>query len=597
MNPRTRNRVVLLVLAVMGLAGGIASRLYQLEVRSADAMQSRARRQHEREVEIWGRRGAIVDRRGRELAVSLDSSSLFAHPPRVQDPRRAASLLAPVLDLSRDQILAKLTTDEPFVWIRRRLDVEVANAVGRLDLPMGVGEAFGFQSEAKRYYPRGSLAAHAVGFADIDQKGIEGIEKIFDGVLRGDSTGYLAVRDGRGASLLKLVHPPSREPQEVVLTIDLVLQHVVERELDRAMRESGARWASAVLIDPRSGEILAMSNRPTADPNDFGSSSPEGRRNRAVTDVFEPGSTFKIVALAAGLDTGVVHPEQRFDCGNGGIQVAGLRIRDHKPFGVLSLREIVENSSNVGMVRVSSTMRPETLNDYILRFGFGDKTGIELPGEIRGLLAPLSGWSGMSAASLSFGHEIGVTPLQLAAAFAAVANDGVRIPPRIVLGTRDADGRFDPSQRPEPRRVVSSATAHTLGSILEGVIVRGTGRGAAVPGYRIAGKTGTAQKVIPGVGYSDELYVASFGGYGSIRTPRVAGVVVLDSPSGDVHSGGAVAAPVFGRILADTLAYLRVPPDEDPLKAGLPSPAGRAAPASYRSTPVRVGADTRESVQ
>jgi cell division protein FtsI/penicillin-binding protein 2 len=525
--------------------------------------------------------------------VSLDSSSLFAHPPRVPDPRRAASLLAPVLDMSREQVLAKLTTDEPFVWIRRRLDAQVANAVRRLDLPMEAGQAFGFQSEAKRYYPGGTLAVHVIGFADIDQKGIEGTEKVFDEVLRGDSTGYLAVRDGRGASLLQLVHPSAREAKDVVLTIDLVLQHIVERELDRAMRETGARWASAVLIDPRSGEVLAMSSRPTADPNDYGSSNPEGRRNRAVTDAFEPGSTFKIVTVAAGLDTGAVHPEQRFDCGNGGIQVAGLRIGDYKPFGVLSLREIVENSSNVGMVRVSSMMKAATLDEYIRRFGFGDKTGIELPGEIRGILAPLAEWSGISAASLSFGHEIGVTPLQLAAAFAAVANDGVRVPPRIVLGTRDADGRFEPSERPEARRVVSSATAHTLGSILEGVIVRGTGRGAGVPGYRIAGKTGTAQKVIAGA-YSDDLYVASFGGYGSARTPRVAGVVVLDSPSGDVHTGGAVAAPVFGRILADALAYLRVPADEDVLEAGLSNPVGGAAPASYRPAHARVGGGTVE---
>lgn len=597
MRPETRNRVVMLALVVMALALGIAGRLYHLEVQSTDLLQSRARRQHERRVEVWERRGSILDRRGRELAVSLDASSLFAHPHRVQDPERAATLLAPVVGTSRKTILRKLRSDEPFVWIRRRLDVEAANAVRDLGLPLGAGQAFGFQKEAKRYYPRGSLAVHVVGLTDIDQTGIEGIEKEFDDTLRGGPSAYLAVRDGRGASVLQLIRAPALRPRDVVLTIDLVLQHIVERELDRAMRQTGARSASAVLMDPRTGEILAMANRPTADPNEYAKSRLDSRRNRAVTDAFEPGSTFKIVATAAGLDTGSIHPEQRFDCGKGSVRVAGQRIRDHKAFDVLSVREILEKSSNVGMVRVSSTMDAKTLDEYIRRFGFGERTGIELPGEIRGLLAALPQWSGVSAAYLSFGHEIGVTPLQLTSAFATVANDGLLAPPRIIVGVHVHDGELESLERPAPRRVLRSRTAHTLASILEGVIVRGTGRGASVPGYRIAGKTGTAQKVLPEGGYSDDLYVASFGGFGSVRTPRLAGVVMLDSPRGDVHSGGAVAAPVFGRIMADALAYLRVPPDEDPLSVALPGKGGRISPAAYRPGEARVRPDTAERLQ
>ena len=591
MEPKARKRVALLTLAVAAMAVGISARLYQLGIERSVLFQDQARRQHERRIEVWGRRGSIVDRHGRELAVSIDSSSLFAHPHRVADPESAASLLAPVLGMKRSRVLDKLRSDEPFVWIQRRLDSRVANAVRQLDLPVGHAEPFGFETEAKRYYPRGELAIHVVGFADIDQTGIEGIERSLDELLRGDPTGYLAVRDGRGASVLKLVQPPARQPKDVVLTLDLVLQHIVERELDRAMRETGARWSSAVLLDPTTGAILAMANRPNPDPRRYGRSNLACRRNLAVTDAFEPGSTFKIVTAAAALDTGRIHPEQRFDCGNGSIRVGGQTIRDHHPFGVLSVREILEKSSNVGMVRVSRFLAPETLESYIRSFGFGEKTGVELPGESDGLFAKHSEWSGRSAASLSFGHEITATPLQMAVAFATVANDGVTIPPRIILGTRSADGTVERSEPPEPRRVISSSTAHTLASILEGVIGRGTGGAAAVPGYRIAGKTGTAQKVIDGR-YSDSLYVASFGGFGSVRSPRLAGIVVLDSPRGKSHTGGAVAAPVFGRIMADALAYLRVPPDEDPLDLHAAELASGTSRSAYQEIRDRVASDT-----
>ena len=390
MGATVRNRIALLLVAVIGLAAGIGVRLYQIGVDRSALLRSQARRQHERQVELWGRRGAIVDRTGRELAVSLASSSLFAHPHRVTDPEKAAAMLAPVLEMPMGRIQRRLQSKEPFVWLHRRLETRVANAVRRLGLPLGKGQPFGFETEAKRYYPQGSLAVHLVGFANIDQKGIEGIEAVCDDILRGDPTGYLAVRDGRGGSVLQLVKPPARQPEHVALTLDLILQHIVERELDRAMKESGASWASAILLEPSTGQVLALANRPTADPNRYGESDPSARRNRAVTDAFEPGSTFKIITAAAALDTGRVYPEMRFDCGNGSIQVAGKRIGDHRPFGVLSLREIIEYSSNVGMVHVARRMPREVFRDYILRFGFGQRTNIELPGESRGLLAPLS---------------------------------------------------------------------------------------------------------------------------------------------------------------------------------------------------------------
>ncbi len=565
MESLARNRVASFAVAVALLALAVAARLIELQVLRADELKAQARRQHEQTVEIGGERGAVMDRAGREIAVSVATASLFAHPARVAEPARAARLLAGAIDVPEARILERLRSDQPFVWLKRRMDPKTAKAVQSLGLPLGKGQPFGFETEGKRFYPQGRLGVHAVGNANIDQRGVEGIERMFDSVLQGDSSRYLAVRDGRGGTVLQLVQPASKPPRDVVLTLDLDLQHVVEREIDRAWVESGSRAAAAILLDPATGQVLAMANRPSADANRYGEATPEGRRNRAVVDQYEPGSTFKVITAATALELGTVTPEQLFDCQNGSVSVAGFRIRDHHPYGVLSVRQILEKSSNVGIIKVGRTIPRERFDESIRKFGFGRRTGIELPGERSGQITPLSHWSALSPASMSMGQEIAVTALQVASAMAAVANGGVRVPPRIVLGTRDAAGGFDPAPAPEPVRVVSDRTARTLAGILEGVVARGTGTKAAVPGYRLAGKTGTAQKVVPGQGYSHSQFVASFAGFGPVDSPRLAGVLVLDSPSGGAYYGGQVAAPAFGRIMADALAYLRVPPDEDPL--------------------------------
>ncbi len=561
------NRVALLVVGFSLLAAGIALRLVQLQVLRAEALRTQARRQHEQVILVGGRRGAILDRQGRELAVSVASSSLFVHPWRVRDPGSAASALAPVLGVPRSKLLERLRSETPFAFLKRRLDPETEKKVLALRLPIGGGQPFGFEPEAKRVYPQGRLASHVVGWANIDQKGLEGIENVYDDRLQGDSTGYLAVRDGRGGMVLKVVRPPAKQPEDLVLSLDLTLQHIVERELDRAMDRTGAHAASAVLLDPATGQVLALANRPTADPNRLGEAPSEARRNRAVTDLYEPGSTFKMVTAAAAIERGTVSPETRFDCQRGSLLLRGRRIQDVHAHGILSVREILEKSSNVGIVKVGQTLPREALRDTIISFGFGRPTGIELPGERAGLVTPVAQMSSQSPASMAMGYELGVTALQIAAAIAAVANDGVLVPPRIVLGLRDASGRFTPSPSPEPRRVVSSRTAHSLAGMLEGVVVRGTGQPAAVPGYRIAGKTGTARKHVPGQGYSHTQFVSSFAGFGPIGAPRLAGHVVLDSPSHGEYYGGLVSAPVFGRILADGLAYLRVPLQQDPWEA------------------------------
>ena len=561
---RTRVLIVIGVIAVAGIA--IAARLVHLQVAESDRLRTRAQRQHQQTIEVGGRRGSILDRRGREFAVSVMTSSLYAHPARVADPTRAARLLAPLLGRAEHELRALLRSDEPFVWLQRRIDSKTAKAIRELDLPIGAGQAIDFQDEPRRFYPQGTLAVHVVGFADTDQRGLEGIEKQFDDTLQGDSTKYLAVRDAKGTMLLQPLRPPAKRSQDVVLTIDLVLQHIVERELDRAVGETGAHAASAILLDPTSGQVLALANRPTVDPRAYGRSKPDARRNRAISDLYEPGSTFKVVSAAAAVERGAVTPERRFNCAS--FTIAGKSYTDVHRYGVLSVREILEHSSNVGMVQVGRTIPREDLRDAVVRFGFGRPLGIELPGERKGNITSLRRMSATTPAAMSIGYEVSVTALQVASAFAALANEGVLVPPRIVLGTRDADGRFSPSPSPEGRRVVSARTATTMTNVLEGVVLRGTGANASVPGYHLAGKTGTAKKALPGgAGYTQNEYFASFGGFGPLHEPALVGFVLLDTPRGGFYYGGQVAAPVFSRIMADALTYLRVPPDDDPWEA------------------------------
>jgi cell division protein FtsI/penicillin-binding protein 2 len=577
MHSDVRHRVLWLVLLVGFAAAGMTWRLYVLQVARGEALRAQAGRQHQQRIQVLGRRGSIVDRKGRELAVSLETWSLFAHPARVGDKAKAARLLAPVLDLPAERILSKLTSGEPFVWLKRRLDPAVADAVRRLDLPVGKAQAFDFKLEGKRFYPRGPLGVHVIGFADIDQKGIEGIESALDERLQCSRATYLATLDAKGGMVLQRVGPPERLPEDVVLTLDLVLQHVVERELDRAMQETGAKAASAVLIDPRNGQVLALANRPTVDLNAYGSAALGARKNRAITDLYEPGSTFKIVPAAAALDQGKVSPGQLFDCQNGVITIAGHTIRDHDARGILTLRGVLEHSSNVGMIKVARTLPKDVLHDYVRRFGFGRKTGIELPGETAGLLTPPARWSALTQPSMAMGYEIGVSALQMAGAAAAVANGGTWHAPRVVLGLRREDGSFEPAPVPEPRRVISERTARTMASLMEGVIEEGTGKQAWVAGYRIAGKTGTARKSAPGRGYSMRDRIPSFVGFAPSHQPRLAGLVVLDSPVGSRYYGGQVAAPVFARIMGEALTHLRIPPDEDPLLDERPRETGNGA--------------------
>lgn len=565
MQSPNRSRAVLLILGVGALAGVVAARLIWLQVAASDDHRTKAARQQQQIVEMRGRRGALLDRFGRELAVSVTTESLYAHPGRIENARHVARTLAPVLGVSSARLEKELVSAASFRWLARRLEPGVASAVRALSIPVGPGEALDFQEEPKRRYPQGLLAVHAVGFTDIDQKGLEGVESRLDDVLEGATSLYLAQRDGRGGHVLQMVRPPLRHARDVVLTLDLVLQHQVERALDEAMRESGARAAMAILLDPSTGQILALANRPTFEPDRAGKSDPSHRRNRVVTDLYEPGSTFKAITAAIAIDEGRVSPETRYDCAP--IRIHGKTYRDVHEHGVLSVREILEQSSNVGIIQVGGTLSKEVLRDRILRFGFGQKTGVEFPGEVEGRVTTLEDMSGLSSISMSMGYEIQVTALQIAAAMAAIANDGVWNAPRVILGTRGADGTFEPAPPADSRRVISSRTAVTLANILEGVVVRGTGTRAAVPGYRVAGKTGTSRKLGPDGRYSTREYMASFAGFAPVSSPRLAGVVVLDTPRGGSYYGGLTAAPVLGTVFGEALVHLGIAPDSDPWAA------------------------------
>ncbi len=577
-----RRRVLLVALMIPALALLAGFRLYQLQVVRGDALRARAVDQHEELIHVPSTRGVIVDRKGRELAVSLAAESLFAHPRRVEYPERAAELLAPLIDLTRSEIVSRLTSGKKFVYLERALEPHVAAAIRELDLPIGGKQPFGFHDCSKRFYPRGQLGVHVVGFASIDGDGLEGAEKSFDETLSGDGSVYLLRQDGAGGEVSHLVRGPTRETRDVVLTLDAVLQHTVERELQRALDESGARSGSAVVMDPGTGQVLAMANLPTLNANRFPKSNLGERRNRAVVDQFEPGSTFKIVTMAAALEHGAVRPDQRFDCENGALRFLGTVFHDSSPHEILSARQIMQHSSNIGMIKIGRALEPTALSNTIAEFGFGSATGIELPGEARGMFSSVDRWTDYSRASLMFGHEISVTALQMASAISVVANRGVLVPPRILLGERGADGRLEPAPSPGGRRVISAGTARHLSAMLEDTVTDGTGVNARVAGYRVAGKTGTAQKIVDRK-YSKTEYVASFGGFAPVHDPRLTVLVVLDSPKMGRHHGNTASAPAFSRIMADALAYLRIPSENELLAIGVePSSALTAQTASRR---------------
>jgi cell division protein FtsI (penicillin-binding protein 3) len=550
---------------VAGLAclwiAAIAGRLYDLQVVRHDEFVHRAERQQQRVIELDPPRGTIYDVRGRELAVSIEVESVFAVPREVKDARRAAATLARALGVPAAELGKKLVSDREFVWLARKLDPPLAAAVRTLDL-----DGIYFLDESKRYYPLRQVGAQVVGYVGTDNQGLAGLEAMYDKVVAGKPGRRTVLRDARqGMAVAPDLAFSAAEPgDDLHLTLDATLQQIAEEELARAATTLGAKSGSVVLLDPASGAILAIASWPTFDPNRFRDADDDAWRLRAVSDAYEPGSTFKMVTAAAALEQGLVTPDELFDCEMGGITLAGVRIADHKAFGLLTFRDVIAKSSNVGAIKTSLRLSNRDFYDTIRGFGFGRTTGVDLPGESPGLLMPVERWPALAKAYISFGQGLSVTPLQLALAFATVANGGRLLEPYVVAGRGSGERieRLHPAPV-ERGRPLSARTVATLTELLAGVTVEGgTGTAAAVAGYPVAGKTGTAQKAVPGRGYLANEFVASFVGFAPIAHPALVGLVVLDDPRGTYH-GGEAAAPVFGAIADKALLYLDVAPERE----------------------------------
>lgn len=552
-------RLVSLALVTSLWVLAIGGRLFYLTVSMRDTLQERAELQHQHTLKLDPRRGTIRDRNGRELATSVEVESVYAVPKAFSGTttETAADKLASCLSLSRSRIASRLAGDKSFVWLERKANPRTVDCVRELNIA-----SVGFLMETRRFYPKRALASQVLGYVGIDNEGMSGVEYALEEEIRGEPGRRIIWTDAKNRRAASRVEARPRAGRAAYLTIDENLQYIAETELHAAIRESRAKSGIALVMRPSTGELLAMASYPSFNPNRYGDYPAGYWRNRAVTDVYEPGSTFKIVAAAAALEENVASEEERIDCGGGMIRVSERIIRDSRNFDVLTFREVVEQSSNVGMIRIGQRLGRDRLGDYIRAFGFGALSGIELPGESRGILRSSDTWGPVTLASISFGQEIGVTPLQMVTAANVVATSGYLMRPRLLLGFGEAEGDLETSFAPRPvRRVVEEETAERLTELLVGVVERGTGKRARIEGYRVAGKTGTAQKAVRG-GYSKTDYVASFVGFAPADRPALTALIILDSPEGD-HSGSRAAA-VFARIVERSLRYLGVVPDEEP---------------------------------
>jgi cell division protein FtsI (penicillin-binding protein 3) len=574
----------LVILAFWG--GGIVYRLAQLQIRDHEHYSLRAQSQHHRKVELQAPRGTIFDARGRELAVSIEVDSVWVDPSRVEDTAAMAGQLAEVLKIDRQALTRSMDGAREFAWVARLLDPPQAAAVRELRLP-GVG----YLKESKRYYPMRQVASQVVGFAGVDDRGLEGIEGAYNDLVAGKAARRGVLRDARRGTVL-LPSLSFRDPQpgeDLYLTIDIWIQYLLEKELAAAVERTEAKSGTALILDPNSGAILAMASVPTFDPNRFGDYGRDEWRNRAVTDAVEPGSTFKMVTAAAALEANLVDPADIFDCENGSVVVKGKRIHDHHPFDQLTFREVIAKSSNVGAIKVGLLAGERALYEQIRKFGFGRLTGIDLPGESAGILEPVDRWHKRAVAYISFGQGISVTAVQLASAFAAVANGGHLYRPYVLDAVGREGARQSVGDKPEVvGRAISGSTARTLERLLEAVVEEGTGKKAAIDGYRVAGKTGTAQKAAATGGYAQGRYVASFVGFAPARQPRLVGFVALDEPNPRIgYHGGDVAAPVFSAVVGPALLYLGVPPERQPMEVwpGQKDPAELPVLTASISTP------------
>jgi cell division protein FtsI (penicillin-binding protein 3) len=559
-----RARIALLGVCIMCVALLVVVRAFHVQIASGDRLRGMAEDQHLRHLRVSPRRGAIYDRHGAELAVSVDVESVYANPRRLkameQDPQTVARRIAKVLDVDREQLAKRLGSHRYFVWIERRVSPNEATRIRELDIP-GVE----LTSEARRYYPNRHLAAHLLGFADIDGRGIEGIELAYEDRLRGLDRRVEAIRDRRGHVVFADDMEDARtiQGQSVVLTIDKAIQHIAERELALGVRTFEARGGSVVVMDPSTGEILALANYPPFNPNEPSKHPTAHRRNRAVVDRFEPGSTVKPFTMAAALAAGAVKPNQSINCENGVTRMGGRLLHDAHPYEWLTPTQILAYSSNIGTAKIAQDLGKKELYRAFRRFGFGEPTGIRVPGETAGILRHYRRWYEIDTAAVSFGQGMSVTNVQLATAMSAIANGGRLMQPMLVRRMSDGHGATIEENKPRVRRqVVPRRVAKLVGQMLTAVTEPGgTAIEAAVDGYLVAGKTGTAQKAdyVHG-GYAKDKWLASFIGFAPADRPSVVISVVIDEPV-IAHYGGTVAGPVFRRIAEVTLRHMGIAPE------------------------------------
>jgi cell division protein FtsI (penicillin-binding protein 3) len=571
-----QNRVHVRMLIIAGVAllwiTAVFGRLSYLQLFRHSEYLARAQRQQQRTIEITPKRGGIYDRNMRPLAMSIPVDSAFAVPSEIADETLAARLISGVLNIPREVLETRFESSRSFVWIARKLPAPKAEALAALNL-----KGIYFQKENQRFYPKRDLAAHILGFVDLDEKGLGGIEYELDSKIRSKSEKIIVMADARqrwfdGGEAL------GERGANVVLTVDEKIQYVAERELGLAIAKTHAIAGTVIVMNPSTGEILGLANWPKFNPNTATDAPAESRMNRAVSALYEPGSTFKLITLAAAFDQNITRPEEVFDCENGAVYIAGHRIRDHKPFGMLNVAEILAQSSDVGAIKIALRLGAPKFHDYIRAFGFGAPTGVDMPGESKGIVRRLENWTPISIGSISMGQEVGVTPIQLVTAVSAIANGGLLYKPHIVAELRRGDVLLTaegPPASAEPKRVIRPETAATLRRLMEGVVLSGTGKLARLDGWTAAGKTGSAQKIDPATGrYSPTQFIASFTGFAPINNPALTILVAVDSPVHE-HEGGLVAAPIFKRIAQQVLAYLDVPRD-------VPLTNPRLLRASYR---------------
>lgn len=580
-----RLRSAALVIILMVAFGGLIARLTSLHVVQARALDRISQRQQLGTMVVEPRRGRLLDRHGRPLAVNVDAPSIYADPFKIANPTVFARTIAPALGVRSADVLERLRGGQRFVWLARKVSPEAANAVRAQQH----GAAVGFVEEPRRQYPNGSLGAHVLGFAGIDNQGLTGAELKFDRHLAGRAGLANVDRDAIGRPRIetrRVVRDPT-DGADVVLTIDEIIQHIAERELGVAMTSTRSAWGAILAMDPATGEVLAMATAPRFDPNVYAKAKPSQWNNPALARTYEPGSTFKVIVAAAALDSGAVGEREVF-ANNGALRVPGgyvIREAHGRTYARPTLRDIVKVSSNVGAAMVATRIGATRLHDIVRKFGFGAPTGIDLPGEASGVVPPLGQWGAPALQTIAFGQGISATPMQMLLAGATLANNGTVVRPRVLRAVRDTEGRgLEVTAAVAERQAVSAAAARRIIEMMVESVEDGTGTQARIDGYLVAGKTGTAQKPSPTGGYLTDAYVASFLGVVPADHPKLVVLVILDSPRGEYY-GGTVAAPVFRAFAAQALWHLRVTPTEAPSDA--PGGAGYSrgtsgAPAGRR---------------